>query len=80
MDQPSVIKFWRDFFSDLFLGTFKKLFIFSLAGFAFGMALLTVFNWWALGDNDWNRWLNFFVVTLAFFWFGVLGTVHGIER
>jgi hypothetical protein len=78
LEQPQVIKFWRDFFSDLFLGTFKKLFIFSLLGFALGMALLAVFKWWALDGNDWSGWLNFLVLILTFFWFGVWGTIHGI--
>lgn len=78
MDKETLLTSWRNFFIDLFVGTFKNLFLLSLAGFALGMATLALFQGIYLEDLEWSTWLKTFIWILALFWFGGLGVLHGL--
>ncbi|GJL79834.1 MAG: hypothetical protein NPINA01_28230 [Nitrospinaceae bacterium] len=78
MDKPALLNYWQKFFSDLFLGTFKKLFLFSLTGFVSGVLVLFVFKSTMIAELDWQAWLKTLVLVLVFFWFGGFGVFHGL--
>lgn len=78
MDKTQILQYWRQFFSDLFLGTFKKLFLFSLMGFVLGLLALFVFKSTMVAELDWDAWIKTLVLVLVFFWFGGFGVLHGL--
>jgi hypothetical protein len=78
MDKPDLLKYWQSFFSDLFLGTFKKFFLFSLLGFGVGLLTLFAFKLTMVAELDWDAWIKTLVLILVFFWFGGFGVLHGL--
>jgi len=78
MDKPTILKFWQSFFADLFLGTFKKLFLFSLIGIMLGLLALFIFKSTMVADLDWDGWVKTLVLIVCFFWFGGFGVLHGL--
>ncbi|MFQ5451211.1 MAG: hypothetical protein ACE5E9_11330 [Nitrospinaceae bacterium] len=78
MDKEHLLQFWRDFFTDLFVGSFIKLTLLSLAGFALGMAALAVFQQTGLADLEWPSWLETLILVCGFFWYGGFGVFHGL--
>ncbi len=78
MDKPTILKFWQSFFADLFLGTFKKLFLFSLMGIMLGLLALFIFKTTMVADLDWDGWVKTLVLIVFFFWFGGFGVLHGL--
>jgi hypothetical protein len=75
-EKSQIFQFWRNFFSDLFLGTFKKLFLFSIAGFAGGAITLFIFKWSMITDLDWETWVKTVVLLSCLLWFGGFGVLH----
>jgi hypothetical protein len=78
MEKTQILQYWRQFFSDLFLGTFKKLFLFSLLGFLLGLLVLFAFKSTMVAGLDWEPWAKTLVLVLVFFWFGGFGVLHGL--
>ncbi len=78
MDKPNLIQFWQRFFADLFIGTFKSFFIFSLAGFAVGVTTLYGFKLTILAELDWQAWIETLILVFAFFWFVGFGIFHAL--
>ena len=78
MEKPAVAAYWRKFFMDLLVGTFKSLFLFGSAGFALGMSAAVILNLAYVDPLDWSGWLSWLVVILAAIWLGALGTLHGL--
>lgn len=78
MDKPELIKFWQRFFTDLFIGTFKSFFVFSLCGLALGATALYGFKLTLLEELDWQPWIETLILVSAFFWFGGFGVLHGL--
>ena len=78
MDKPTILKFWQSFFADLFLGTFKKLFLFSLMGIMLGLLALFIFKSTMVADLDWDGWVKTLVLIVFFLWFGGFGVLHGL--
>jgi len=76
MEKNKIFQFWRSFFADLFLGTFKKLFLFSLAGSVVGLMTLLAFKWAVLADLDWETWAKTLVLLSGLLWFGGFGVLH----
>jgi hypothetical protein len=78
MDKTQILQYWQRFFSDLFLGTFKKLFLFSLTGFILGLITLFIFKSTMVAGLDWEPWVKTLALLLVFFWFGGFGVLHGL--
>lgn len=76
MDKQGLLQYWRKFFADLFLGTFKKVFLFSLSGFALSILVLFAFKSIMVEGLDWSGWIKSGVLILAFFWYGGFGMLH----
>lgn len=76
MEKTQILQYWRQFFTDLFLGTFKKLFLFSLAGFAVGVMTLFAFKWIVLAELEWETWATTLVLLSGFLWFSGFGILH----
>lgn len=78
MDRPQLVAYWRNFFSDLLLGTFKKLFLFSMGG----MGLAALAGWgldaWYLEPTGWAPLWQWLVLGLALVWFLLFGVLHGV--
>ncbi|MEE9258044.1 MAG: hypothetical protein V3U37_00760 [Nitrospinaceae bacterium] len=73
MDKQKLIDYWKLFFTDLFVGTFKNLFLFGLSGFLLGTGTLMAFKTMALEEMGWDAWAEISVLTLSVFWYCGLG-------
>lgn len=78
MDRPQLIAYWRDFFSDLLLGTFKSLFLFSTGGLLLGALAGWGLDSWLLDPTGWNMLVQWLALILALGWFLLLGVFHGV--
>jgi hypothetical protein len=76
MEKPQILQFWQKFFADLFLGTFKKLFLFSVAGFAVGLLTLLAYKWIVLADLEWENWVKILILLSGILWYGGFGVLH----
>jgi hypothetical protein len=76
MEKPQILQFWQKFFADLFLGTFKKLFLFSLAGFAVGLMTLLAYKWIVLAELEWDAWVKTLILLSGILWYGGFGVLH----
>jgi hypothetical protein len=76
MEKTQIFQFWRKFFADLFLGTFKKLFLFSLAGFAVGLMTLLAYKWVVLADLEWEAWVKTLILLSGILWYGGFRVLH----
>jgi len=76
MEKPQIFQFWQKFFADLFLGTFKKLFLFSLAGFAVGLLTLLAYKWIVLTELEWENWIKILILLSGILWYGGFGVLH----
>jgi hypothetical protein len=76
MEKPQIFQYWRKFFADLFLGTFKKLFLFSLSGFAVGLMTLLAYKWIVLADLEWEAWIKTLILLSGILWYGGFGFLH----
>ena len=76
MEKPQIFQYWRKFFADLFLGTFKKLFLFSLAGFAVGLLTLLAYKWIVLAELEWETWIQTLILLSGILWYGGFGVLH----
>ena len=78
MEKTQILQYWRQFFTDLFLGTFKKLFLFSLAGFIVGVMTLFAFKLIVLAELEWETWATTLVLLSSFLWFSGFGILHAL--
>lgn len=77
MNKQKVLDFWIEFFKDLLLGTFKKLFLFSFSGFFLGALATYGFDLNVLGTADWNTWLEGAILISVGAGYLGLGLLHG---
>jgi hypothetical protein len=75
-EKPQIFQYWRKFFADLFLGSFKKFFLFSLAGLLTGLLTLLTLKGVVLEDLDWKSWQKTLVLISSLLWFGGFGILH----
>ena len=77
-DKNQVLRYWQKFFSELLIGTFVNLFLFGVIGFVVGMigiySLKEIYIW----EADWSGWLQWGVLIIAFLWYGLWGSIHGV--
>ncbi len=76
--KQKIIKHWRDFFTDLFVGTFLKVFLYGLLGTVLGFLSLWGFHWGVLGSVEWKPWVEMTVLVLGFLWFPLWGVFGGV--
>ena len=76
MEKPQIFQFWQKFFADLFLGTFKKLFLFSVAGFVIGLMTLLAYKWIVLAELEWESWIKILILLSGILWYGGFGVLH----
>lgn len=73
MDRQKVIDYWAQFFTDLFVGTLKNLFLFGTSGLLLSIASLLIFKSVFLDVVDWNIWAETGLLVLSVFWYCGLG-------
>jgi hypothetical protein len=78
VDRPQLVAFWKVFFADLFLGTFKRLVLFGVLGAALGAGVLAMFKVNALDPRDLASWADAGVLALVLFWFTGFGFLGGL--
>ena len=78
MKKEGIIDYWRNFFSDLLVGTFKKLLIFGLIGFMLGLIGLFILDHLFMGQLEWSTWIVSTVLVLSFGWYTGFGTIFGL--
>ncbi len=77
-DKQKILTHWRNFFTDLFVGTFLRVFLYGLGGTALGFATLWGFHWGVLGTLEWKAWVETTVLVLGFLWFPLWGVAGGL--
>lgn len=78
MEKPQIFQYWQRFFSDLFLGTFKRLFLYSLAGLVVGIITLFAFKLTMIEELDWDGWIKTLVLLSSLLWYGGFGVLHAL--
>ena len=78
MERLDVITYWRKFFTDLLVGTFKSLFLFGAAGFVLGALGALIINFYIIEPLEYRAWLDWLMTILAACWLLALGVFHGI--
>ena len=78
MNEEAVINYWRIFFTDLLVGTFKKLIKFGFIGFILGLTGLCIMDHFFIEELGWNTWIVSTVLVLSFGWYTGFGTIFGL--
>lgn len=78
MNKSQIINYWLTFFSDLLLGTLKKIFLFGFIGFGLGVLTIMVFDSQILKVADWSNWLEILLISMASIWYLGFGVFHGM--
>ena len=78
MNKQQVLDFWVIFFKDLLVGTFKKLFLFSICGFFISLLTTYFFDLKVLNAVEWNIWLEVIVLIIVGLIYLGLGFFHGL--
>ena len=78
MSKEEIITYWRRFFTDLLVGTFKKLLLFGLTGFALGLIGLFIMDHFVMGKLEWSTWIISTVLVFSFGWYTGFGILYGL--
>ena len=78
MSKEEIITYWRRFFTDLLVGTFKKLLLFGLTGFALGLIGLFIMDHFVMEELEWGTWIISTVLVFSFGWYTGFGVFHGL--
>ncbi len=78
MNKEEIISYWRSFFTDLLVGTFVKLLLFGLIGFALGLTGLFMMDHFVIEELEWNTWVVSTVLVLSFGWYTGFGILFGL--
>ena len=78
MKKEEIIDYWRRFFADLLVGTFKKLILFGLIGFFLGLVGLFTMDHFIMEKLEWNSWIISITLVLSFSWYTGFGLLHGL--
>ena len=76
--KQKILQHWRHFFTDLFVGTLLKVFLYGVLGTVIGGLALWGFHWGVLGMVEWKPWVETTVWVLGFFWFPPWGVFGGV--
>ena len=78
MSKEEIINYWRRFFTDLLVGTFKKLLLFGLTGFVLGLISLFIMDHFVMEELEWSTWIVSTVLVLSFGWYTGFGVLYGL--
>ena len=78
MKKEEIINYWRKFFADLLVGTFKKLLLFGFIGFVLGLTSLFILDHFFMKELEWNTWIVSTVLVLSFGWYTGFGVLYGL--
>lgn len=78
MDKPDLIAYWRDFFSDLLVGTLKRAFLFGFMGTALGILTAFLLKEFFIFPGEPSGWAYWTLFILALLWYGLFGLFHGL--
>ena len=78
MKREKIIDYWRKFFADLLVGTFKKLLLFGLTGFALGLIGLFIMDHFVMEELEWSTWLISTVLVFLFGWYTGFGILYSL--
>ena len=78
MTQEELIIHWKNFFKDLFLGTFTRAVSSGLLGFGLGAAFLGLFKGYFLDQIEISVWLEVPILGLAMVWYLAWGLFHSL--
>ena len=78
MSKEEIITYWRRFFTDLLVGTFKKLLLFGLTGFALGLIGLFIMDHFVMEELEWDTWIISTVLVFSFGWYTGFGVFYGL--
>ena len=78
MSKEEIINYWRRFFTDLLVGTFKKLLLFGLTGFALGLIGLFIMDHFVMEKLEWSTWVISTVLVFLFGWYTGFGILYGL--
>ena len=78
MSKEEIINYWRRFFTDLLVGTFKKLLLFGLTGFVLGLISLFIMDHFVMEELEWSTWIVSTVLVLSFGWYTGFGVFYGL--
>ena len=78
MSKEEIINYWRRFFTDLLVGTFKKLLLFGLTGFALGLIGLFIMDNFVMEELEWSTWIISTVLVFSFGWYTGFGILYGL--
>ena len=78
MSKEEIITYWRRFFTDLLVGTFKKLLLFGLTGFALGLIGLFIMDHFVMEELEWSTWIISTVLVFSFGWYTGFGILYGL--
>ena len=78
MSKEEIITYWRRFFTDLLVGTFKKLLLFGLTGFALGLIGLFIMDHFVMEKLEWSTWVISTVLVFLFGWYTGFGILYGL--
>ena len=78
MKKKETINYWSIFFTDLLVGTFRKLLLFGLTGFILGLIGLFILDHFIMKELEWNTWVISTALVLSFGWYTGFGVIHGL--
>ena len=78
MNKEKVVSYWRIFFTDLLVGTFKSLIQFGFIGFSLGLIGLFIMDHFFINDLGWNTWVISTILVLSFGWYTAFGILFGL--
>jgi len=78
MSKEEIIHYWRRFFTDLLVGTFKKLLLFGLTGFTLGLIGLFIMDHFVMEKLEWSTWIISTVLVFSFGWYTGFGILYGL--
>ena len=78
MSKEEIINYWRRFFTDLLVGTFKKLLLFGLTGFALGLIGLFIMDHFVMEKLEWSTWIISTALVFSFGWYTGFGILYGL--
>ena len=78
MKKKEIIDYWRNFFTDLLVGTFIKLLLFGSIGFVLGLTGLFIMDHFFMKELEWNTWIVSTALVLSFGWYTGFGVIFGL--